>query len=141
MPSKTMVEVSVHMTREMLSVIDELVRRGDYPTRSELIREAVANYLASIGKNNGANTNSQMLECKNTLVVTTPVEEGGSVTVKCARCGYEMALFSDDSIADLIRILRTRRARCPRCGSNELTLEFTKPIRKKPKAATEVAKA
>ena len=141
MPSKTLVLVSIHMTREMLAAIDELVRRGAYPTRSELIRSAVAKYLADMGMKIEAHTEPQTPGGKNTLVITTTVEEGGSVTVKCARCGYEMALFSDDSIADLIRMLRARRTRCPKCGSNELTLEFTKPIRKKPKAAMEATQA
>ena len=141
MPSKSLVLVSIHVTREMLAAIDELVRRGIYPTRSELIRSAVTKYLADMGVKIEPHTVSQAPGGKNTLVITTNVEEGGDVTVKCAKCGYEMAVFSDDSIADLIRMLRTRRARCPKCGSNELTLEFTKPIRKKPKAATEVPQA
>ena len=138
MPSRSLVMVSIHMTREMRAAIDELVRRGAFPSRSELIRSAVAKYLADMGMKIEAHTEPQEQVKKNALVITTAVEEGGSVTVKCARCGYEMAVFSDDSIASLIRMLRSHRARCPKCGSNELVLEFTKPIRKQPKATTEV---
>ena len=123
MTSRALVMVTIHMTREMLAAIDEFVRRGIYPSRSEFIREAVTKHLANIGVKIEEHT-------KHALTITTPVEEDGDVTVKCARCGYEMVIFSDDSIASLIRMLRSHRARCPRCGSNELTLEFTKPTKK-----------
>ncbi|MBP1449854.1 MAG: type II toxin-antitoxin system ParD family antitoxin [Thermoproteus sp.] len=37
--------ISLHLPRKMLEQIDELVRRGIYPNRSEVIRAAVRDLL------------------------------------------------------------------------------------------------
>jgi transcriptional regulator, CopG family len=39
--------ISVHLPKPMLAALDNLVRRGIYPNRSEAIRDALAKLLAS----------------------------------------------------------------------------------------------
>jgi antitoxin ParD1/3/4 len=49
MPKKEgpyMVLVTVHIPKPVLEALDELVRRGIVPNRSEAIRQAVSEYLA-----------------------------------------------------------------------------------------------
>ena len=43
--SEKMVLISVHVTRQMLKELDELVKRGTFPSRSEAIRTAIYNLV------------------------------------------------------------------------------------------------
>jgi len=43
--SEKMVLISVHIPKQMLEELDELVRRGIYPSRSEAIRIAIRDLI------------------------------------------------------------------------------------------------
>jgi Arc/MetJ-type ribon-helix-helix transcriptional regulator len=44
-PKRSMVIISIHLPKEVLREIDELVKRGRYPSRAEFIRTAVQDLL------------------------------------------------------------------------------------------------
>jgi len=44
-PNEKMVLISVHIPREMLEELDEFVRQGLFPSRSEAIRVAIRDLL------------------------------------------------------------------------------------------------
>ncbi len=44
--SERMVIISLHVPKQMLNDIEDLVKKGLYPHRSEVFREALRQYLA-----------------------------------------------------------------------------------------------
>ena len=47
-PKGSMVTISIHLPKDVLREIDELVAKGRYPSRSELIRTAVQDMLNEV---------------------------------------------------------------------------------------------
>jgi len=46
--------ISFHLPKPLLDMIDDLVRRGIYPNRSEAIRDAIRLLLAHLGNHHEA---------------------------------------------------------------------------------------
>lgn len=147
-----MVVITLHLPKSYLNAIDSLVRQGRFPSRSEVIRLAVIDLIKRVkAQSQGSNPPltgpaelAQQLHGEESTVGGEIVieqalidEGGGEVVLKCLGCGYELAVFSDVDVKHLVSVLKYHRARCPRCGSKELILEF-KP-RKTPKTQAGVA--
>ena len=47
-----MFPVQIRFTKEIIEKLDELVSKGMYSSRSEVIRDAIRNHITSFNKNN-----------------------------------------------------------------------------------------
>ena len=151
-----LIQISFHVPRTYAEGLDELVRRGLYPSRSEAIRDAIAQLLervkAQFQPSPQTQQQAQQQGSGGLIRFTARVlktvtgdngEYGNAVIIKCAGCGYEMLVLTDHRIAKLIKALRMYNARCPRCGSHELLIQYVRMMRKKQQqeTASEVTQA
>ena len=126
---KKLTMTSVHLPMQVITELDELIRQGIAPSRSELIRRAVMDFIARA--RGGAVIESLITDpCKPMVIDVNGGDEDGGVTLRCVGCGYVMARFNTKAIRQLISTLKTHGARCPRCGGHKLVLEFTKTMAK-----------
>ena len=139
-----LIQISFHVPRTYAEGLDELVRRGIYPSRSEAVRDAIAQLLARVKAQIQLPPQTQQQQQQQdrgelirftARVLKTVIgdngEYGDAVIIKCARCGYEMLVLTDHRVARLIKVLKMHNAKCPKCGSHELLIQYVKAIRRK----------
>jgi len=131
-----MVLISFHIPREWLNEIDELVKRGRYPSRSEFIRHAIYNlllnyvytssipptlcHLFNLDPYAGLHDYSYVYETNNVSPFTRLVKSTKGVWYVCGYCGFPLKRTSLSNASRTIEsggfTSSSYLRKCPACG-------------------------
>ena len=138
-----LIQISFHVPRTYAEKLDELVSQGVYPSRSEAVRDAIAQLLTrvksqvqllppQIQQTQQQGSGELVRATVRVVRAVTGSEDdyGDAVIIKCAACGYEMLKLTDHRVARLIKVFKTYHAKCPRCGSHELFIQYVRTRKK-----------